>query len=326
MVLPSEYISLLENKDKKIYKGFIVSFIGIFIISFDSLLIRLVTSNISVWTLLCFRYIFFTISCFLYNLYKEKGNILKEIYNLGKIGILGIIIVSTCYFSFTNSIIYTKVANTLCIYSLSPIFTSLLSYIILRENIKWWTWVSLIICTTTVIIVIFYDINNSDNNKYKYNTFGCIIGGVGMICTSGYYTLFRFLKLHEPEKKLDLITFCAGFLTSSVSLIVALIQKNSLYINYHSILWLMLQGSIVISVSYITITYSSKYISSTENNLMVLLDTVLGPLWVYLCGIEPPPKLTIIGIVIITTLLVINGILSIRYDTNKKIVSSYDRI
>lgn len=318
MVLSGEYISLLENKNKNkniIYKGFLVSFIGIFIISFDSLLIRLVNTNISVWTLLFFRYIFFTISSLLYNLYREQSNILKEIWNLGRLGIIGIIIVSSCYFSFTNSIIYTKVSNTLCIYSLSPIFTSFLSYIILKEQIKWWTWISLVLCTTTVIIVIFYDINHSDN-KYKYNTFGCVIGGVGMICTSGYYTLFRYFKLNNPEKKLDLITCCAGFLTSCISLIITLIQNNNLNINYHNILWLILQGSGVISISYITITYSSKYISSTENNLMVLLDTVLGPLWVYLYGFDPPPKFTVVGIIIIISILTINGILSIRNKTS----------
>jgi drug/metabolite transporter (DMT)-like permease len=48
--------------------------------------------------------------------------------------------------------------------------------------------------------------------------------------------------------------------------------------------WLVLQGLVLLPISFICLTIGPQYISATETNLMLLLETVLGPVWVYAAG------------------------------------------
>ena len=133
-----------------------------------------------------------------------------------------------------------------------------------------------------------------------------------MLTTAGYFTILRYTQLKYPSKQMVITTSLSGLLTTVVSIIGILSSNISFDVSKQNIIWLFLQGSLVLPIAFITITLSTKYISGTESNMMILLETVLGPLWVHLVGIETPPKLTIIGIVIIIILLFINSIINIR--------------
>ena len=52
--------------------------------------------------------------------------------------------------------------------------------------------------------------------------------------------------------------------------------------------WLALQGCCVVPISFIALTVGPKYISAAEVSLLLLLETVLGPLWVWLVLDEEP--------------------------------------
>ena len=47
--------------------------------------------------------------------------------------------------------------------------------------------------------------------------------------------------------------------------------------------------------------------------MMFTLETILGPLWVSIAGIERISYLNIIGIVLVVLFLLFNGIMTIRY-------------
>ena len=47
--------------------------------------------------------------------------------------------------------------------------------------------------------------------------------------------------------------------------------------------------------------------------MMFTLETILGPLWVSVAGIERISYLNIIGIVLVVLFLLFNGIMTIRY-------------
>ena len=65
------------------------------------------------------------------------------------------------------------------------------------------------------------------------------------------------------------------------------------------------QGSIVGSVAFGTISVCPRYLLSSEVGLVQLLETVLGPFWVWLAGFESPPILTLYGrFVLLLTLTV----------------------
>ena len=205
----------------KIY-GYLLSFFGVFVLTFDTLLIRLASININDWQLIFYRFLFYFLGSFFFNLFKEKSKFLYEIHNLGFQGILISSLISLCNITFTLSINYTSVSNSLAIYSISPIFTSLISWILFKEKIKLYTFFILLLVISTVLFVILYDVKNNDNynknnKKNKIlnlndNEFGCILSFISMISTAGYFTLFRYNQLKHNDKKIILTIFISGFL------------------------------------------------------------------------------------------------------------------
>ena len=58
-----------------------------------------------------------------------------------------------------------------------------------------------------------------------------------------------------------------------------------------------------VAIPFVLITLAPRYISAAEVNLFFLLETILGPLWVWMVIKEQPSNETIIGgIVIIATI------------------------
>ena len=62
-------------------------------------------------------------------------------------------------------------------------------------------------------------------------------------------------------------------------------------------------GLFVLPISFALITIGPRYLPSPEVGLLMLLETVLGTLWVWLVLSEEPPLLTVIGgVVVLATL------------------------
>ena len=69
---------------------------------------------------------------------------------------------------------------------------------------------------------------------------------------------------------------------------------------------LIINGGVVLSLFFIFLTIGSTMISSTEVSLFTLLETVLGPVWVWLGGFEAPPRMSIYGGALLITTLIIH--------------------
>lgn len=61
------------------------------------------------------------------------------------------------------------------------------------------------------------------------------------------------------------------------------------------ILYLSINGALVLGVSQVFYTWGPSLISAPEVSLYTLLETVLGPLWVWLGGYEAPPVMSLYG-------------------------------
>jgi drug/metabolite transporter (DMT)-like permease len=79
-----------------------------------------------------------------------------------------------------------------------------------------------------------------------------------------------------------------------------------------NIVFLALNGIIIIPIAMALITYGPKLISAPEVSLIMLLETVLGPVWVWLVLSEQPLRQTFIGGALVVTAIVVNAWLGFR--------------
>jgi drug/metabolite transporter (DMT)-like permease len=69
---------------------------------------------------------------------------------------------------------------------------------------------------------------------------------------------------------------------------------------------------ICVALPFVLVTIAPRYITAAEVNLFFLLETILGPLWVWLVIKEQPTMETIIGGIVIITTIAIHSAFSLK--------------
>ena len=266
-------------------KGSLMAFIAVMFITPDSLFIRL--SNVDTWGLVFYRGIipFFTV--FLAMLLIYKLSFFKILFTSGYHGLIYIGTFSLTNITFVVSIQNTNVANTLVMIATAPMISAILGAIFLKEPPDKKTWISIII-TFLAIIYIFFD------SIKLGNFYGDILGFITALGLAVGAVTVRSAKSKNlvPAAvvgKLIVATFALFFIESFV-----LIDKD-LYI-------IPLMCIMCVAIPFVLVTIAPRFIPAAEVNLFFLLETIIGPIWVWLIIKEQPSIETLYGgaIIIIT--------------------------
>jgi drug/metabolite transporter (DMT)-like permease len=289
-----ERIKSLKNFTDQ-QKGSLMAFIAVMFITPDSLFIRL--SNVDTWGLVFYRGIipFFTV--FLAMLLIYKLNFFKILFTSGYHGLIYIGTFSLTNITFVVSIQNTNVANTLVMIATAPMISAILGAIFLKEPPDKKTWISIII-TFLAIIYIFFD------SIKLGNFFGDILGFITALGLAVGAVTVRSAKSKNlvPAAvvgKLIVATFALLFIESFV-----LIDKD-LYI-------IPLMCIMCVAIPFVLVTIAPRFIPAAEVNLFFLLETIIGPIWVWLIIKEQPSIETLYGGAIIIATIAIHSFLKLK--------------
>ncbi len=284
-------------KDTRI-QGMIIATLGVFIISFDALIIRLANTDASVVTF--YRGLFMGISMLLLWLVNNKGKITfkikpKEFLTFSLVTIFSS--AGTCLFVF--SIKYTIAANTVVLLATAAFFAAIFSYIFLKEKIKRNTLIAIIISFLGIAIVF--------GSSSSFGSLGDLLGILLAIAIGLELTLLR--KYQHFSKVL--IISLSGFL---IAIIMYFSNDNIFDITLENLQWLFLMGFIQIPLAMYLIFLATKYITSAEVSLFSIIETVLAPVWLWLVLGELVPKMTIIGGALVVIAIFINAMPNKKYN------------
>ena len=148
-------------------KGSLLAFIAVFLITPDSLFIRL--SNIDTWGLVFYRGIIPFVTVLLGMLLIYKLSFFKMLFTSGYHGIIYISTFSLTNITFVVSIQNTNVANTLVMIAMAPMLSAILGAVCLKELPDKKTWITIFV-TFIAAVYIFYD------SLKLGNFFGDILG------------------------------------------------------------------------------------------------------------------------------------------------------
>ena len=276
-------------------KGSLMAFVAVMFITPDSLFIRL--SNVDTWGLVFYRGIipFFTV--FLVMLLIYRLNFFKILFNSGYHGLIYIGTFSLTNITFVVSIQNTNVANTLVMIATAPMLSAILGAIFLKEPPDKKTWVSIII-TFLAIIYIFFD------SLKLGNFYGDILGFVTALGLAVGAVTIRSAKTKNlvPAAvigKLFVAIFALFFIESFI-----LANKDLIIIPLMCIL--------CVAIPFVLVTIAPRYIPAAEVNLFFLLETIIGPIWVWLIIKEQPSIETLYGGVIIIITIAIHSFLKLK--------------
>ena len=276
-------------------KGSLLAFVAVMFITPDSLFIRL--SSIDTWGLVFYRGIIPFFAVFFGMLLIYRLNFFKILMTSGIHGIIYVITFSITNITFVVSIQNTNVANTLVMIATAPMLSAILGSIFLKEPPDKKTLISIIITFLSVIYIFF------DSLKLV-NFYGDILGFITAIGLAVGAVTIRSAK----SKNLVPAAVVGKLLVATFAL---LFVENFALINQDMII-VPLMCILCVAIPFVLVTIAPRFIPAAEVNLFFLLETIIGPIWVWLIIKEQPSVETLFGGVVIIITIAIHSFLKLR--------------
>ena len=277
------------------HKGSLLAFVAVMLITPDSIFIRL--SNIETWGMLFYRGAIPFVVVLIGLIFFYKNNLLKALVGIGYPGIFYVISFSICNITFIISIQNTNVANTLVMIAMAPMLSAILGSIFLKEVPDQKTWIAIII-TLISVTYIFYD--SMEMGNFYGDLFG-LITAFGLACNAviARYAKNRDLVPSAVIGKLCVAVF-AFFFVDSFSLVGT------------DLIIVPLMCVMCVAIPFVLVTIAPRFIPAEEVNLFFLLETIIGPFWVWMIIREQPSIETIQGGTVIILTIAIHSFLKLK--------------
>ena len=277
------------------HKGSLLAFIAVMLITPDSIFIRL--SNIETWGMLFYRGAIPFVVVLVGLIFFYKNNLFKALVGIGYPGIFYVISFSICNITFIISIQNTNVANTLVMIAMAPMLSAILGSIFLKEIPDQKTWFAIII-TLISVTYIFYD--SIEMGNFYGDLFG-IITAFGLACNAviARYAKNRDLVPSAVIGKLCVAIFAFFFVDS-----FALVDTDLIIVPLMCVM--------CVAIPFVLVTIAPRFIPAEEVNLFFLLETIIGPFWVWMVIKEQPSIETILGGTVIILTIAIHSFLKLK--------------
>ena len=276
-------------------KGSLLAFIAVMLITPDSIFIRL--SNIETWGMLFYRGAIPFVVVLIGLIFFYKNNLLKALVGIGYPGIFYVISFSICNITFIISIQNTNVANTLVMIAMAPMLSAILGSIFLKEVPDIKTWIAIII-TLIAVSYIFHD--SIEMGNFYGDLFG-LITAFGLACNA---VIARFAKNRDLVPSAVIGKLCVA--------IFAFFFVDTFSLVGTDLIFVPLMCVMCVAIPFVLVTIAPRFIPAEEVNLFFLLETIIGPFWVWLIINEQPSIETIQGGSIILLTIAIHSFLKLK--------------
>ena len=197
---------------------------------------------------------------------------------------------------FTLGVAAAPVAIVLFGVAAVPVFSAVFAWILVREPTHPATWVA----TLLVLVGIAVAASGKSVEGVAFDATALLGGLAGLGVAAGLAGSFVLIRL-TPGLSI-LLTIGAGSVVSAI-LGAALAGPQALY---DGTLWpILLAAFVVLPVAFGAMSRASRHTQAANVSLILLLETVLGPLWVWAgVGEAPTPRMMLGGAIVVVSLAV----------------------
>ena len=292
-------------------KGLLITITGVLVITPDSLLIRLLDTDS--WTTMFWRNFLSGVVIMLGLWVYYRSDFLQQVKSIGRAGLLMSVVWAVGTFCFIYSVKTTLVANTLFIVSISPVFAALIAWLVLKEPVSKHTWLT-IIATLTGIGIIAY---GSMEPGGQGNVLGDIAALGTAIAVAISFSIARHRKSVSMIPALGISSLLAG--------LVALPFSTALDISMETMIPAALLGLFIAPVGASLLVIGPRYLPAADVSLLILLEAVLAPLWVWWALGEFPGHYTLVGGGLVLMTLAISNSISLWRGRQQQITNTNKR-
>ena len=204
------------------------------------------------------------------------------------------IFLSLAFATYVFSMLYTSVASTLFILGITPFLAAIIAWYYLKEKPKIIVWVTMIVATTGVFLMV------SDGMVFG-KTFGNILAFFSALLFAMTLVVARYSKKENVLGG----TFLGGAFACLIGLIASLLLNHGLLISSYDMSLSLFMGAFTIGLGITLVTTGTPFVPAAEVSLLVLIESVLGPIWVWIFLSEAMTTFELVGGILIFAALII---------------------
>jgi drug/metabolite transporter (DMT)-like permease len=259
--------------------GPLLIFMGALCLSFGGLIVKSF-EGATLWQILFWRSIFFSLTVLIFLIITYKKKLFNSFYLSGLPGFIGGVVLSFGFCGYVVAMYSTTVANTNFIISLQILFLAIFGYFFLKEKISLVTLLSIILA----VIGVFIMVGNS-------LTPGELSGNLAAFSMPITFAVLIVIVRKFPSVDMVPAQFVAGICCC----LIGYLLSNKIMISYHDIFLGFLAGFFQVGFGFIFITIGARTTPSAMVGIIMLSESVLGPIWAFLFVSERPSIFSLIG-------------------------------
>jgi len=265
--------------------------------STGGILVRNVSTPDS-WEIVLWRSVFMVFFLFTVLAIWHRRRVFSKIAAVGFQGALCGLFLASTFFFFILSVTRNTVANTLVLMSTGPFFVALFGKLFLTERIPSRTWAAISVALLGIILMFSEGLDQGRS--------------LGNFLALGVPTAFslNIIILRRAKAHVDMVP--SVMLAGIFSILIALPLAWPLTPALSDLAVLGIMGCLQLGTGCVLMTIATRHLSAGEVGLLALLETVLGPIWVWLGVGERPTDIALIGGLIVIGALLFNEWLGFR--------------
>ncbi len=259
--------------------GPLLIFFGALSLSFGGLIVKSF-EGATLWQILFWRSLFFSLTVLTFLIITYKSKVLKSFYNSGLPGFVGGLILSIGFCGYVFAMYNTTVANTNFIISLQILFLAIFGFFFLKEKINLSTLISIILAMSGVLLMVGNSLSPGE-----------LSGNLAAFTMPITFAILIMIVRKFPS--VDMVP--AQFVAGVSSCLIGLLLSQTIMISPHDIFLGFLAGFFQIGFGFIFITIGARTTPSAMVGIIMLSESVLGPIWAFLFVSERPSLYGLIG-------------------------------
>ena len=267
--------------------------LGGFFMSFVGLMMKMII-DASGFQILFFRSMSLSLVVIIFACIITKSDPKTFMKRLDKFDLLMGIFLSLAFATYVFSMLYTSVASTLFILGITPFLAAIIAWYYLKEKPKLIVLVTMIVATTGVFLMV------SDGMVFG-KTFGNILAFFSALLFAMTLVVARYSKKENVLGG----TFLGGAFACLIGLIASLLLNHGLLISSYDLSLSLFMGAFTIGLGITLVTTGTPFVPAAEVSLLVLIESVLGPIWVWIFLSEAMTTFELVGGILIFAALII---------------------
>ena len=208
-------------------------------------------------------------------------SIINEFRMLGRWGLLAGVINGVSPAGYIFALKFTTVANAIFILATIPFITAVLARVLIKEPLTQPILIAMPVAFTGMFIMVGGGV-----------VAGAALGNLAALITAVCFACFVIILRHARTRNMQPCLVVSGVVGAILGLVA---NSGDVAVSLHDALLCITWGALLTGVGTLVLLFATRYVTGAEATFLMMLEFILGPIWVWLFVGEIPRMTTLIG-------------------------------